>query len=395
MDFGPIEMNADTIALWHSVRSFLDEHVTSGLLEHEWSCGEGVDPHLHRLLGEQGWLEPMLAIPDGGIEASPIESTIIERELRAHDVPMVAHLSSKMVADTVRAHGSDQLKRSILGPIARGEVLISLGYTEPDVGSDLANVATRAERDGDGWTLTGQKLFTTAAQHCHYCFVLARTDPEGPPHRGLTMFLVPTPSPGVEIRAIQTLGGERTNVVFFDGVRVPDDLRVGDVHAGWSVLNGADGALSAEHGSGDEALDGTTLNWKALAVLRRAADSAIEWAARPDPAGCRPIDDPAVRRRLARVLVDLEVAGVAPPVFSRVISTTVLVAGARDLLQLLGPEGQTDDGSVCAWVSHAYRFAPGTGIYGGTIDIFRNMIAEQRLGLPRSRPPRPAKSAKA
>lgn len=126
----------------------------------------------------------------------------------------------------------------MLPGVARGTVRICLGYTEPDTGSDLANVKTRSTRDSDEWVLTGQKMFTTDAQHCQYSFLVARTNPDAARHWGLTMFLVPLEVAGVEITAIHTLGGERTNFVFYDNVRIGDHYRLGPVDHGWMVLNG-------------------------------------------------------------------------------------------------------------------------------------------------------------
>src|SRR5690606_9817 len=126
-----------------------------------------------------------------------------------------------------------------LPDLLRGDALVCLGYSEPDAGSDVAAVATRAVADGDEWVVDGQKMFTTMAHEARYVFLLARTSTEASKHRGLTMFLVPLDAPGVTITPVRTLGGERTNITWYDGVRIPDRCRVGEVGDGWSVMHAA------------------------------------------------------------------------------------------------------------------------------------------------------------
>src|SRR5205085_7685820 len=132
-----------------------------------------------------------------------------DEEVARAGAPMDGWGTTELVARTLAIAGTDDQRRDIIPRALRGEILISLGYSEPDAGSDVASVSTRAERDGDGWIVNGQKMFTTMAHEANYVFLLARTDPSLPKHRGLTMFLVPLDAPGVEISAIHTLGGER------------------------------------------------------------------------------------------------------------------------------------------------------------------------------------------
>ena len=177
--------------------------------------------------------------------------------------------------------------------ILAGEVMCCLGYSEPDAGSDVAAVATKAVRDGDHWVIDGQKMFTTMAHEAHYVFLLARSNPDVPKHKGLTMFLVPMDTPGIEITPVETMGGERTNITFYNDVRVPDSARVGEVDAGWSVMHAA---LVYER---------TSANWGEPAPPRGVRRRVVARA--PTPDGRRPFDDPAVRAALARATTELEV----------------------------------------------------------------------------------------
>src|SRR4029078_1850241 len=154
-------------------------------------------------------------------------------------VPIDGLNIAAMVGATLLVCGTDEQKATILPGILAGGVVCCPGYSGPDAGSDVAAVATKAIRDGDDWVIEGQKMFTTMAHEAHYVFLLARWTPDVPKHKGLTMFLIPMDTPGIEITPVETMGGERTNITFYNQVRVPDGARVGDVDAGWSVMHAA------------------------------------------------------------------------------------------------------------------------------------------------------------
>ncbi|MEX2269759.1 MAG: acyl-CoA dehydrogenase family protein, partial [Acidimicrobiia bacterium] len=236
MDFGPLELDADTLAFWDEVRAFYDEHLTEAMLEKERREGNGFIPSLQLAMGARGWVWPGALVEEGGAGLDPMRALLVDYELQRRVGPLLPLYGSiRLVSAVVRTFGSDELKERVLPAVARGEVLMSLGYTEPDAGSDAAAIRTRAVRDGSEWVITGQKMFTTGAQLCQYSMVTARTDPDAPKHRGITMFLVPLDVDGVEVRGIETLGGERTNFVFYDGVRIDDTYRLGEVGEGWQV----------------------------------------------------------------------------------------------------------------------------------------------------------------
>jgi alkylation response protein AidB-like acyl-CoA dehydrogenase len=367
------------------VRDFFAEHMTVGVIERVHETGTIHDWSLHRALAERGWLAAAWPRDLGGQERDAFEMVAFDEEVARAAVPLDGWGTTELVARTLAMTGTDDQRRDIIPRALRGEILISLGYSEPDAGSDVASVTTRAERDGDQWVVNGQKMFTTMAHEAHYVFLLTRTDPSLPKHRGLTMFLVPLDAPGVEIRAVHTLGGERTNITFYNDVRVPDSARVGEVNGGWQVMTVA---LAFERNP--------TANGEAIRVLERATAWARETGV---------IDDPGARERLARVAVENEVgrllayrmacvtaAGELPIVegsMAKLFATEAFQRASADLLDLIGPTGVLQHGEPGApadgWIEHAFRHAVVTTIYAGSSEIQRSIIAERGLGLPRSR----------
>jgi alkylation response protein AidB-like acyl-CoA dehydrogenase len=295
-----------------------------------------------------------------------------------------------MVGATVMRFASEELKREVLPRIAAGDAITTLGYTEPGSGSDVAAAQTRAVRVGDEWVINGQKMFTSGANVAQYVFLLTRTDPGAKKHRGLTMFLVPLDTPGIEIQAVHTLSDERTNVTYYSEVRISDRYRIGEVNGGWEVVAYA---LELEH-------SGTYPYHH-----RDLIDAAVRWAREARRDGRPAIEDPRVKERLGRAATHFEAARVLTrqSVFlaaqghadggegpmTKLFHTEILVADAQDLLDLAAPEsllargepGAAGDGAF----EFAYRLAPAPTIYGGTSEIMRSLIAQLALGLPRSR----------
>lgn len=382
MNFAAIELDDDTMAFWTEARHFYETHVTEEVHEQERRTGDGLSPSFHRAVGARRWAVPRWPEELGGPGLDPVRTRIIELELERSGAPEVITQTTPLPAIAIRAFANDDLKAEVLSGIADGTVNICLGYTEPDCGSDLAASRTRAARDGQDWVINGQKMFTTGAQFCQYCLCLARTDAQAAKHQGLTVFLVPLDLDGVEIRPIRTLGGERTNFVFFDGVRVPDHYRIGGINEGWRVLQAP---LAAEHGMnqrGDLAASPGRINIHKCRVLLEAVVAYLRANGR--------IDEPTVRERIARVALEIEVAAVAAGPLARVYSAEMFMRAASVLLDVVGAAGVLPHGAEGA-VAHGipeelFRFAPGTVIYGGTTDIFRNLIAEKYLKLPRSTP---------
>lgn len=387
MDFSAVELTEDVHEFWRDVRDFLDVHLTEEVHEEERRTGAGHSESLHRALASRGWVMPTWPVEEGGAGLDPLRDRILRLELTNRNAPMIIGDTTRIVVSAVEAYGNERLKSQVLPRVASGEVTFCLGYTEPDAGSDLAGVRTRAVRDGDDWVINGAKMFTTGAQNCQYCFLVTRTNTEVRKHRGITTFLVPLDQPGVEIRAVHTLGGERTNAVFYSDVRIGDDYRLGPVDRGWAVLSGP---LGDEHGllAGDDAgleeINGQGSGY--VATLERLFRHALRWALTNGCDGSRPFDDPHVRIRLAEVATDIEIARNTPAAMGRVNGSELLIRDSALLVDLVGPSALLPDGEhgLLEW---GHRFAQGTAIYGGTTDIMRNIVAQRVLGLPRPPPP--------
>ncbi len=387
MDFGMVRLTDGQRRFAEEVRTFLDEIVTPEVHEKERRTGDGFDEGVYLALGRRGWIRPSWPVDEGGAGLGPVERRIIELELARHRVPPITNDTTNLVSVAVEAHASPELLAELRPKIAAGTVRFCLGYSETEGGSDIAAARLRAVRDGEDWVLDGAKIFTTGAQNCQYVFLITRTDFTLPKHKGLTMFLVPLDSPGIEIHPIFTYGEERTNTVFYSGVRVSDRYRLGEVNAGWSVLRGP---LDAEHGSGlsNDGLRDITYGRPYTRALERALDATVAWASRtPSRSGGMVIEDPLIVDRLGRISVRLEAATYAPDPMGRVMSAEVFIDGVADLVDIMGAEAMMSHGSdrapEVAIVEYMHRYAQGTATYGGTVEIFRTLIAEQVLGLPR------------
>lgn len=397
MDFSPISLDEDTALFWAEVRAWLDEHVTPELVASDWRTGDGHNPEFYRALGGKGWAYPTFPVDEGGAGLSPLQARILERELAARHAPVLTRDITALATIAVRQWMAEPLRTELLRQVAGGETCFCLGYSEPEAGSDLAAVRTRAERDGDDWVINGQKVFTTGAHQCDYCFLLARTDPAAAKHKGLTMFLVPLNSPGVEIQKMATLGGERTNIVFYDNVRVDDRYRLGPPGAGWKVLHGPlnaehrmgpDGPMPVEEEEGEAGHAGADMSTRAVRAYESVLRAVVAWAETPASDGQRPIDDALVRERLAEAELGLVLATVTPGPHGRVASAEAFIRSAADLLDLVGPAGlavRSEPTAVAGgWAEYGHRFAQGLAIYGGTTEVFRSLIAQHFLGLTRS-----------
>ena len=257
----------------------------------------------------------------------------------------------------------------------------------------MAAAKTRAERDGEEWLINGQKMFTSTAHRATHVFMLTRSNPDAPKHKGLTTFLVPLASPGVEIRPIHTLGGQRTNATFYTDVRVPDSARIGPVDGGWGVMHVA--LVFERSGTGGGRRPGPTL-----------AERVATWAQRTRrDDGTRVYDDATVKERLARIAIDAEVTrllgmrtawvsatGGLPGTEGSAAKLFTAESAQRqhwDLLEILGADAvlsrEAGDAPLAAAVEEAFRRGVVGTIYGGSSEIMREIVAERVLGLPRVR----------
>jgi alkylation response protein AidB-like acyl-CoA dehydrogenase len=265
--------------------------------------------------------------------------------------------------------------------------LSCLGFSEPGAGSDVFGARTRAVRDGDDWIVNGQKMFTTGAHISDYVLLLTRTNPDAGKRDGLTLFLMPLNLPGVAIQAVHTLMDERTNITFYEDVRVPDRYRLGEVDRGIEVMAAA---LLLEHG-------GEGYHVSQLTMMR----DAIHWALAPGADGEAPIAREPVRAKMAEVATHTEIAdllcrraswaaseGVPGRAFgpmSKLFSTDTYLRDSADLLELAAPDSLLIGTNPAGKIELAHRHALGPTIYGGTSEVHRSIIAEQALGMPRTR----------
>jgi alkylation response protein AidB-like acyl-CoA dehydrogenase len=314
---------------------------------------------------------------------NPADFGALWEALNYHLLPVDMLELTEMAAYAILRAGTIEQRSTFLAPIRTGKLLVALGYSEPDAGSDVAAAKTTATRDGNGWVVNGAKIFTTGAHVSDYVLLLTRTNPDAPKHRGLTLFLVSLRDPGVEIQPIYTFGGERTNAVFYDDVTVSDDARIGEVDQGWAVLNVA---LDFERtlmgsfvGQAQRLLDD---------LLEAVGDGSLGSAERARIAQLN------VRIEAARGLADhvyrLALAGQAFTVEAAMTKLTVTEA-FKDLaylaLDVIGPpalvSGHDTGAPVRGRLEHWFRHSQIATIYGGSNEIQRNIIAGRGLGLPR------------
>ncbi|MBU9764302.1 acyl-CoA dehydrogenase [Mycobacterium sp. TNTM28] len=380
MDFSVVELSAEDEAFRTEVREFLSSVVTEDVIRRDRETGDNFDEGVHLALAARGYLEKEWKTEaDGGF--SRVRRRIWELEKRRAEVPWVTWGTTSMVARSVAKFAAPEIRDDVLRGVFDGTVRLCLGYTEPEGGSDVATCKTRAVREADGasWIINGSKMFTTGAHNCKYVFLITNTDPDAPKHKSLTMFLVPLDLPGIEIQGIRTVDGDRTNIVYYSDVRVDDKYRLGDVNGGWTVVREP---LDAEHGAvaaADDGLADVAIMMHQAGFMAEATDNVAALVGR---AGA--IDDGSVAYRLGRSVARLEASLSSPSIFGRVALAQTMRDVAPDLMDIagsiaalpVGADGGADDRS-----EYVYRFAPLVGIYGGTLEVFRNMIAQHVLGL--------------
>jgi alkylation response protein AidB-like acyl-CoA dehydrogenase len=343
-----------------------------------------------RQLAEAGYVVPHWPAP-WGLEADPIQQLVIDEELRAAGVSRPTNpIGIGWAGPTILHAGSDEQKDRYLFPLLAGEELWCQLFSEPDSGSDLANLSTRAVRDGDEWVVTGRKVWTSIAQFSKYGILIARTDPDVPKHGGISYFVCPMDAPGVEVRPLVEMTGEALfNEVTLDEVRLPAENLVGEVNRGWEL---AKVTLSNERVSlsSGGALWGRGPDAEDLLDLVRAHGG---------------LDDPVLRQRAAALHVESEVLRLI-----RLRTVTAAIRGeqpgpeasvrkvladehgqhvmglAKDLAGAAGMLGGADavgpfGGPAEMW-QYGYLFAPALTVGGGTGEVQRNILAERVLGLP-------------
>lgn len=388
MDF---DLDAEQRAWLAEVREFLRENVTDALraeiAEHNLEHPGGEVGAFRAKLGAKGWFGLNWPAEYGGLGLGPVYMHLLMTEFEYWGAPG-PDLTVTSIAPMIMRHGTEQNKHEFLPLIARGEMTCALGYSEPDAGTDLASLRTKAVRDGDEWVINGSKIWNSGAQRSTHEWLCVRTDPQAQRHRGISVIVVPVDSPGVRIRPLIAWSGYRTNEVFFDDVRVPVSNLIGEENRGWSYITGA---LDLERGALTNAGD-----------LRRALDELQLLARMPRRDGTVPIDNAGFRRRLAQAEADVEVAGLmgyeASSLLSDGVIPTVEVSVEKvfsselrqriaDLgIDLLGAEGllahRNPEAPAGGRFEKLYRFAPLMRFGGGTNEVLRDVIAQRGNGMP-------------
>jgi alkylation response protein AidB-like acyl-CoA dehydrogenase len=342
-------------------------------------------------MGKDGWLTLGWPKEYGGQGKGAVEQFIFWDETYRARAPLPL-ITVNTVGPTLMQYGSEAQKAEILPRIRDGELLVGIGYTEPGAGTDLASLQTRAVRDGDDYVVNGQKLFTTHAQDAEYVWLAARTDPDAPKHKGISILLVPTDTAGYSCTPIRTIGGELTNVTYYQDVRVPVSSRVGPENGGWGLIT-------------------NQLNLERITLaMPGPADRLLEevwtWAGKVEaPGGDRMIDQPWVQQNLARVyakleglkllnwrsawLIDQGRPAMADASAVKVMGTELLIECYRLLLEITGAAGLLRRGEPGALfgglLESAYRGAMVNTFGGGVNEVQRDIIAMAGLGLPRGR----------
>jgi alkylation response protein AidB-like acyl-CoA dehydrogenase len=338
-----------------------------------------------------GMVAPVLPVAYGGLGIEPRVARLIDAELRSLNLGKLNIVGVTAVLPVLLNYGTEEQRRRFIAPLVRNEEIWCQLFSEPGAGSDLASLACRAERDGDEWVVTGQKVWNTWAHYSQFGLLVARTDPDVPKRQGLTVFACPIEAPGVTVRPLIHITGEIDfNEVFLDQVRIPDEWRLGPVGAGWKVVNAALGGertmVSGSGAGGVERIGGS-----GVPHLIRLARENGRWA------------DSTVRQTLmslyceervrqwtnARVRDNARAGRAAGPessigkVHQGEMNQRIQMAAA----ELLGPGATAWTGAEMPFEVHGMLRSRANTIEGGTSEVNRNILGERVLGLPREPDP--------
>jgi alkylation response protein AidB-like acyl-CoA dehydrogenase len=387
------EYGPEQKAFQQEVRTFLRENYTPEVMDPtREGMAQLVDSPERRAfmrkLSDRGWIGMSWPKEYGGREMPGMYEYLLNEELAVAGAPLIGK-GVGIVGKTIIRHGNERLKQEFLPKILHAEIEFAIGYTEPDSGSDLASLKTRAVREGDGWRINGQKRFTTSAHFADWYWLAARTDTEAPKHKGITLFLIPMNAEGITIQPMDTLGdNEITNEVFLDDVWVHNDYVVGEVNKGWYYVS--------------EALDFERFTLYTVSAYVRKYE-ALREAVREAERDGRPLkDDPLVRQKIAWFATQIEVAkmhmmrvvstaaaGGVPNIESSMFKLWTTVLGQRfadEFMQMFGAEGALRKGEPNAPANgrfeHIYRYSVVDTVGAGTSEVQKNILARRGLGLP-------------
>ena len=382
----------DQLALRDELRAYFQTIVTPEVAA-EMAAGEMGGPKSQecvRQMGRDGWLGVGWPKEYGGRGFGRIEQFLFYDEAQRAGAPF-PFLTINAVGPAIQQFGNEGLKNEMLPKILRGECFVSIGYSEPQAGTDLAALKTRAVREGDEWVINGQKIFTSLTDHADYIWLAVRTNPDASKHKGISIILVPTTSAGFSYTPIHTLGDATTYATYYEDVRVPVSNTVGEIDGGWTVIT-------------------TQLNYERIslaspAVLERAYVDTRRWAHGTKlPDGRRVIDQEWVQTHLAKVHARLEglrllnwkniwqdsvgKVSIADSSAVKVYGTTTYCECYGLLLEVLGAAGilkrSSPGAALSGRIERSYRGTLILTFGGGTNEIQRDLIAIFGLGMPRS-----------
>ena len=355
----------------------------------EYGGPDGPYRQVVRQMGKDGWLGIGWPKEYGGQARTMLDQLIFTDEANIAGAP-VPFLTLNTVGPTIMEYGTDEQKEFFLPKILAGELHFSIGYSEPDAGTDLARLTTKAVKDGDEYVINGQKMWTSLIQHADYVWLAVRTDPDAPRHKGLSVVTVPTTAEGFSFTPVRTVTGQTTSQTFYEDVRVPTSALVGDENRGWRLITGQ--------------LNRERVALCSAAGIQHSLAQVVEWAkATETPAGGRIIDQQWVQANLGRVhakveflkLINWKIAwgvgqGLNPADASatKVFGTEFAIEAYRLLMECLGDEAYVDGDSPGAVlkgrIERMYRSALILTFGGGTNEIQRDIIAMVGLGMPRA-----------
>jgi alkylation response protein AidB-like acyl-CoA dehydrogenase len=376
------------VALRQELRDYFAELMTPEVLD-EVAAGETGGPHCLeavRKMGRDGWLGLGWPTEYGGQGRGDIDQAIFIDESWRAGAPL-PFLTINTVGKTIQEFGTDEQKSFFLPKILAGELHVSIGYTEPQAGTDLASLRTTATLDGDEWVINGQKIYTSLASYADYIWLAARTDPEAPKHKGISIFLVPTSSAGFSYTKIETMVNASTFTTYYDDVRVPRDAVVAGVNRGWDLIVNQ--------------LNYERVSLAPVGMVSKVFEDTVEWARTTKLAdGGRVIDQDWVRLSLGRVHAKIDVlkllnwkvaaSGGANPAdasATKVYGTELSIEVYKALMEIVGPAAAFDresPGAVLAGrLSRSFQGALILTFGGGVNEVQRDLISLFGLGLPR------------
>ncbi|MDP7628891.1 MAG: acyl-CoA dehydrogenase family protein [SAR202 cluster bacterium] len=345
---------------------------------------------MRKKLAEKGWLTMAWPEEYGGQSASHMMQVIFSEEMSYNRAPGRDVFGTRMMAPTLMIHGTEEQKKQFLPPVSRGDVQWCQGYSEPESGSDLASLQTRAVEDGDDFVVNGTKIWTSSAHRADHIMVLTRTDPDAPKHRGISFLLCDMNTPGITVNPIINMADDHGfNMVTFEDVRIPKKNLVGEQNRGWYV--------------GATLLDFERSGVDYSAGAKRTLEELVDFAKNNKKNGTLIADDPVMRNRFADLAVEVEVSklisyniawmqsqGLVPnkeASMGKVLGTELQQHVSYTGMQMLGMHGQLGPGSSHAplkgRIEHMYLTDVSQTIQAGTSEINRNIIATRGLGLPR------------